>query len=182
MAAGPLFQPFRALGYITEDVPFAVQRRGKETYITVSVGRTWQVRLPTARHPVAALPHTPHPRMLAGAQTPLSILADLQHSKVDTCDGGTSGWSLFGSCTRTTPLQPGSSRNQQLYLWGCAVPAVLPAKLELTPPTPTCFVAAAGVGVLLLQLPRAVTALACKGDVTFAAAGGVIHEAKRSTP
>lgn len=41
--SGPLFKPFRALGYITEDVPFAVQRRGKETYITVSVGRTWQV-------------------------------------------------------------------------------------------------------------------------------------------
>jgi hypothetical protein len=40
---GPLFQPFRALGYITEEVPFAVQRRGKETYVTVSVGRTWQV-------------------------------------------------------------------------------------------------------------------------------------------
>jgi hypothetical protein len=42
-AHGPLFKPFRALGYITEDVPFAVQRRGKETYVTVSVGRTWQV-------------------------------------------------------------------------------------------------------------------------------------------
>jgi U3 small nucleolar RNA-associated protein 21 len=44
-ATGPLFKPFRALGYITEDVPFAVQRRGKETYVTVSVGRTWQVGL-----------------------------------------------------------------------------------------------------------------------------------------
>jgi U3 small nucleolar RNA-associated protein 21 len=32
------------------------------------------------------------------------------------------------------------------------------------------------------QLPHSVTALAAKGDVTFAAAGGVIHEAKRSTP
>lgn len=42
-AAGPLFKPFRALGYITDDVAFAVQRRGKETYVTVSVGRTWQV-------------------------------------------------------------------------------------------------------------------------------------------
>lgn len=41
---GPLFRPFRALGYITDDVPFAVQRRGKEAYVTVSVGRTWQVR------------------------------------------------------------------------------------------------------------------------------------------
>jgi hypothetical protein len=42
--SGPLFKPFRALGYITEDVPFAVQRRGKDTYAVVSVGRTWQVR------------------------------------------------------------------------------------------------------------------------------------------
>ena len=42
--SGELFRPFRALGYITDDVPFAVQRRGKETYVTVSVGRTWQAR------------------------------------------------------------------------------------------------------------------------------------------
>ena len=41
--SGPLFKPFRALGYITEDAPFAVQRRGKQTYVTVSVGKTWQV-------------------------------------------------------------------------------------------------------------------------------------------
>ena len=40
-----LFLPFRALGYITDDVPFAVQRRGKETFITVSVGKAWQVRM-----------------------------------------------------------------------------------------------------------------------------------------
>lgn len=39
-----LFVPFRALGYITDDVPFAVQRRGKEIFITVSVGKSWQVR------------------------------------------------------------------------------------------------------------------------------------------
>ncbi|MEW5318032.1 MAG: hypothetical protein WDW38_009286 [Sanguina aurantia] len=39
----PLFKPFRALGYITDDVPFAVTRRGKETYVVVSVGKTWQV-------------------------------------------------------------------------------------------------------------------------------------------
>ena len=40
-----LFQPFRALGYITENVPFAVQRRGKETFVTVGVGKAWQVLL-----------------------------------------------------------------------------------------------------------------------------------------
>ena len=39
----PLFLPFRALGYITEDVPFATQRLGRETFVTVSVGNTWQV-------------------------------------------------------------------------------------------------------------------------------------------
>eukprot|EP00798_Chlamydomonas_sp_ICE-L_P015273 gene15273-21355_t len=39
----PIFKPFRALGYITGPVPFAVQRRGKETYVTVSVGTSWQV-------------------------------------------------------------------------------------------------------------------------------------------
>lgn len=42
--SAPLFKPFRALGYITENVPFAVSRRGKETYVVVSVGKTWQVR------------------------------------------------------------------------------------------------------------------------------------------
>lgn len=42
--AGALFQPFRALGYITDDVPFAVQRRGNQTFVTVSVGKAWQVR------------------------------------------------------------------------------------------------------------------------------------------
>ena len=39
----PLFLPFRALGYITDKVPFAVQRLGRETYVTVSVGKAWQV-------------------------------------------------------------------------------------------------------------------------------------------
>lgn len=40
----PLFQPFRALGYITDEVPFAIQRRGREVYITVSAGKCWQAR------------------------------------------------------------------------------------------------------------------------------------------
>jgi hypothetical protein len=45
MPPSPLFKPFRALGYITDSVPFAVQRRCKETFVTVSVGRTWQVNM-----------------------------------------------------------------------------------------------------------------------------------------
>lgn len=38
-----LFVPFRALGLVTEDAPFVTQRRGKETFITLSVGDSWQV-------------------------------------------------------------------------------------------------------------------------------------------
>ena len=38
-----LFYPFRALGYVTERAPFAVNRRGKETFVTVSAGRAFQI-------------------------------------------------------------------------------------------------------------------------------------------
>ena len=44
----PLFQPFRALGYITDSIPFSVQRLGRETFVTVSVGKSWQVRYASA--------------------------------------------------------------------------------------------------------------------------------------
>ena len=38
-----LFYPFRALGYITERARFAVNRRGTETFVTVSAGRAFQI-------------------------------------------------------------------------------------------------------------------------------------------
>ncbi|XP_043694256.1 WD repeat-containing protein 36 [Telopea speciosissima] len=38
-----IFEPFRAIGYITSSVPFSVQRLGTETFVTVSVGKAWQV-------------------------------------------------------------------------------------------------------------------------------------------
>ncbi|KAK3263316.1 hypothetical protein CYMTET_27870 [Cymbomonas tetramitiformis] len=38
-----LFQPFRALGYVADDVPFAINRRGKEHFVTISVGKAWQI-------------------------------------------------------------------------------------------------------------------------------------------
>jgi len=37
-----LFYPFRALGYVSEPVPFATQRRGTKTFVTVSAGKAWQ--------------------------------------------------------------------------------------------------------------------------------------------
>ncbi|XP_042482497.1 U3 small nucleolar RNA-associated protein 21 homolog isoform X2 [Macadamia integrifolia] len=38
-----IFEPFRGIGYITSSVPFTVQRLGTETFVTVSVGKAWQV-------------------------------------------------------------------------------------------------------------------------------------------
>ncbi|KAJ8492909.1 hypothetical protein OPV22_014630 [Ensete ventricosum] len=38
-----IFEPYRAIGYITSNVPFAVQRLGTETFVTVSVGKAWQI-------------------------------------------------------------------------------------------------------------------------------------------
>eukprot|EP01018_Ginkgo_biloba_P020289 Gb_24979 [translate_table: standard] len=38
-----IFEPFRALGYITDGTPFCVQRLGMETFVTVSIGKAWQI-------------------------------------------------------------------------------------------------------------------------------------------
>ncbi|RZC75045.1 hypothetical protein C5167_050531 [Papaver somniferum] len=38
-----IFEPFRAIGYITSNVPYSVQRLGTENFVTVSVGKAWQI-------------------------------------------------------------------------------------------------------------------------------------------
>lgn len=38
-----IFEAFRAIGYITSGVPFSVQRLGTETFVTVSVGKAFQI-------------------------------------------------------------------------------------------------------------------------------------------
>ncbi|CAL1380098.1 unnamed protein product [Linum trigynum] len=38
-----IFEPYRAIGYITSEVPFSVQRLGTETFVTVSIGKAFQV-------------------------------------------------------------------------------------------------------------------------------------------
>lgn len=39
----PLFQPFRALGYIADSTPFVLHKRGKTNFAIVSVGKAWQI-------------------------------------------------------------------------------------------------------------------------------------------
>lgn len=38
-----LFEPYRAIGYITSSVPFSVQRLGTENFVTVSVGKAFHI-------------------------------------------------------------------------------------------------------------------------------------------
>lgn len=38
-----IFEPYRAIGCITSTVPFSVQRLGTETFLTVSVGKAFQI-------------------------------------------------------------------------------------------------------------------------------------------
>lgn len=60
----PLFRPFRALGYISDDVPFAVQRRGKETFVTLGVGKAWQASDNSAKARTATYTHTSQQRCI----------------------------------------------------------------------------------------------------------------------
>ncbi|ORY08146.1 Utp21-domain-containing protein [Basidiobolus meristosporus CBS 931.73] len=38
-----IFQPFRAIGYITNDLPFCIQSRGQAFFLTTSIGKTFQI-------------------------------------------------------------------------------------------------------------------------------------------
>ena len=66
-SSSALFVPFRALGLISDGVAFALQRRGKETFLVTSVGTSWQVRflisLFTSCLP-SRLVHSTHPSSL----------------------------------------------------------------------------------------------------------------------
>ena len=42
-ASSRIFQPFRAIGHVTSDVPFCVQARGSEFFVTVAVGHCFQI-------------------------------------------------------------------------------------------------------------------------------------------
>ncbi|XP_050218375.1 U3 small nucleolar RNA-associated protein 21 homolog [Mercurialis annua] len=55
-----IFEPFRAIGYITTTVPFSVQRLGTETFVTVSVGKAFQVYNCAKLSLVLVSPQLPH--------------------------------------------------------------------------------------------------------------------------
>jgi U3 small nucleolar RNA-associated protein 21 len=38
-----LFQAYRAIGFVTDGNPFHIKQLGKENFLTVSIGKAWQV-------------------------------------------------------------------------------------------------------------------------------------------
>lgn len=114
-SSAPLFAPFRALGYVCDDVPFAVQRLGTDTFVTVSVGNTWQVwttRMSAEQPPCCWSNIMPPAQVyncakitlvLVGPPLPSRIvaLAATKHHTIAALDDGT-----IHIADRTTPLPP----------------------------------------------------------------------------
>jgi hypothetical protein len=43
LSASKLYYPYRALGVVTDGVPFVLNRLGEECFVTTSVGKSFQV-------------------------------------------------------------------------------------------------------------------------------------------
>ena len=95
-STAPLLVPYRAVGLVTDGVPFAVQAHGTETFVTTSTGSSFQIwstherlRLvfvgPTLGGSVSALcPHEEFTIVCCGTVTHIYRRAEL----VITCDDG----------------------------------------------------------------------------------------------
>jgi U3 small nucleolar RNA-associated protein 21 len=42
-SASKIFEPFRALGYVSGNVPFVVQTKGTSFYVTCSIGNSFHI-------------------------------------------------------------------------------------------------------------------------------------------
>lgn len=164
--SGALFQPFRALGLIADDVPFAVQRRGTATFVTVSTGKAWQVRERPSAYACV-------PAALAACQTRLTPAPRTPRPQIYNCDK----LRLLLVGPQVRPHQP-SCRRHRSPLSAAAAACSDPCKHA-------CMHACTHAAPLLPPLParqlkHTITALAAKGDLTFAALrGGAISECRR---
>ena len=136
-SSSALFVPFRALGLISDGVAFALQRRGKETFLVTSVGTSWQVRfliLFTSCLP-SRLVHSTHPSSL-----PRFLASSL--------------------------AQIYNAASLRLRLIGPDVTRVLPSRHA----RPDASSSDDDVRI---------AAMACAGDLTFAAVGDCVVECRR---
>jgi U3 small nucleolar RNA-associated protein 21 len=69
--ASAIYQPFRALGYVSSDVPFCIQARGAVHYVTVCIGNSYQVYDCNKLHLTFVGPQT------EGSVTALAVAGDI---------------------------------------------------------------------------------------------------------
>uniref|UniRef100_A0A2P2KH70 Uncharacterized protein MANES_18G125600 n=1 Tax=Rhizophora mucronata TaxID=61149 RepID=A0A2P2KH70_RHIMU len=77
-----IFEPYRAIGYITSGVPFSVQRLGTETFVTVSVGKSFQIYNCAKLNLVLVGPQLPHKIRALASFRDLTFVAYANHIAV----------------------------------------------------------------------------------------------------
>ncbi|CAI0428720.1 unnamed protein product [Linum tenue] len=89
-----IFEPYRAIGYITSEVPFSVQRLGTETFVTVSIGKAFQVYNCSKLTLVLVSPQLPSKIRALSSYRDYTFAAYGSHiavfnraQQVDTCSG-----------------------------------------------------------------------------------------------
>ncbi|KAL5974222.1 hypothetical protein ACLOJK_030885 [Asimina triloba] len=172
-----IFEPFRAIGYITAGVPFAVQKLGTETFVTVSVGKAWQIY------------NVSHSYLFELIFTPRGIdkcshfssygnmrsLASLGHYSNTECN-------YEVSRQRAIAVEMSFCREQiltdrMLISGQKLIHAVEDNQVRKTDTGTCCLMHNHDEGP---QLPKKIRALACHRDFTFAAYGNDIGVFKRT--
>eukprot|EP00959_Pyramimonas_sp_CCMP1952_P407412 8538510-Pyramimonas_sp.AAC.1 len=191
-----LFQPFRALGYVSDSVPFAIQRRGKEVFVCVSVGKAWQIfnaakltlvfvgpqttrQLKPYAPPMQRRPNpwlmfsvwvqaisTCHSRRYRQILVAIQVPENLTSCRYRYVDTDRSGCGCVVAVRR--PAKP-ASRSDHTPSLG--------SQVSYTKRSSLCGCVCATS--LVLQLNKRIRALATKGDYTFAASGRDIIVSRR---
>jgi hypothetical protein len=66
LSASKLYYPYRALGVVTDGVPFVLNRLGEECFVTTSVGKSFQVQQLCEQLKQQLIALTLHKRRLGG--------------------------------------------------------------------------------------------------------------------
>ncbi|XP_002534411.2 U3 small nucleolar RNA-associated protein 21 homolog isoform X2 [Ricinus communis] len=117
-----IFEPFRAIGYITTSVPFSVQRLGTETFVTVSVGKAFQVYNCAKLNLVLVSPQLPHKIRALASYRDFTFAAYANHIAVFKRSQQVATWSrhsakvnlllLFGDHIISVDV------NGNMFIWG----------------------------------------------------------------
>ncbi|KAJ6860108.1 hypothetical protein NC651_036448 [Populus alba x Populus x berolinensis] len=118
-----IFEPFRAIGYITSGVPFSVQRLGTETFVTVSVGKAFQVYICAKLTLVLACPQLPHTIRTLASYREFTFVAFGTHIAVFKRAHQVARWSGIlgrggrGYCADGQPLLASGGSSGVISIW-----------------------------------------------------------------